>query len=165
MAMNTIEAAFLHELEDALSAEKQLAQALPQMAKAASHDELRQAFEQHLEQTKHHVELVEQAFSACGRKPSAHKCEAMEGIIAEGKETLSEDGAADVKDAMLIAGAQKAEHYEISLYGTLCTWAEMLHNEEALQALQTILSEEKETDAKLNKLAKQRVNEDAMRES
>ena len=161
MVMNNLESAFLHELEDALSAEKQLVHALPRFAKTAGRAELREAFEEHLEQTKHHVELVEKAFDACGRKPSTHKCEGMAGILEEASETASEEGDLQVKDAMLIAGAQKVEHYEISLYGTLCSWAEMLDNKAALKPLQTILDEEKATDAKLTDLARQRVNPEA----
>lgn len=162
MVLSNVQDAFIHELGDVLSAEKQLTHALPKMAKTAHREELRQAFEEHLEQTRHHVELVEKAFAACGRKPSAHKCEAMEGILREGEGIIAEDAEDDVKDAMLIAGAQKVEHYEIASYGTLCTWAEMMGNDEALQPLQEILAEEKQTDEKLTNLAKQRVNRAAL---
>ena len=160
MPMQSLEDAFVEELRDLLSAEKQLTHALPQMAKAASNEELRECFEHHLEETKEQVSRLEQVFKSVDKAARAKKCEAMEGLIEEAKELMEKKADDSVKDAILIAAAQKVEHYEIAAYGTLCTWAEMLGNDRALKLLQQTLQEEKTADETLTKAAG-RVNETA----
>jgi ferritin-like metal-binding protein YciE len=161
MKLESVENLFVHELKDLLSAEKQLVKALPKMAKGASSETLRAAIEEHLEQTKVHVERLERVFSMVDKTPRAELCKAMEGLIEEGSDLLEEEGAAAVKDAALIAAAQKVEHYEISGYGTARTLAELLGNQQAAALLQETLDEEKETDAKLTELAMNEVNVEA----
>jgi ferritin-like metal-binding protein YciE len=161
MKLESVENLFVHELKDLLSAEKQLVKALPKMAKGASSETLRTAIEEHLEQTKVHVERLEKVFSMVEKAPRAEHCKAIEGLIEEGSDLLEEEGAAPVKDAALIAAAQKVEHYEISGYGTARTLAELLGNQEAALLLQETLDEEKETDAKLTELAMSEVNVEA----
>jgi ferritin-like metal-binding protein YciE len=161
MKLESIENLFVHQIKDLLSAEKQLVKALPKMAKGTASEALRSAFEEHLEQTKVHVERLEKIFSLIDKAARAEHCKAMEGLIEEGSELLEEEGAAPVKDAALIGAAQKVEHYEISGYGTARTLAELLGNDEAMQLLQQTLDEEKETDAKLTELAMSEVNAEA----
>lgn len=158
MMVHTLEDALVEEMKDLLHAEKQITRALPKMAKSAQDELVRAAFEEHLEQTKAQVARLEQAMKAMGRKPSAKKCPAMQGIIDEGKEIMQEKGEAEARDAMLIGAAQKVEHYEIASYGTACTWAKELGQTEVLNLLKQNLAEEKETDKKLTQLAKQAVN-------
>jgi ferritin-like metal-binding protein YciE len=145
---------FEEELQDAYDAENQLIKALPKMAKAAASDELRQGFEEHLEQTRQHVQRLEQIFEQLGEDAKGKKCKGMEGAIKEGSEIIKEKGMEDaVKDAALISAAQRVEHYEIAAYGTLRTWANLLGEEEAVSLLEETLNEEKETDQKLTQLA------------
>jgi ferritin-like metal-binding protein YciE len=151
--MKNLNELFLEELADLYSAEQQLVKALPKMAKAASSEELREGFEMHLEQTEEHVRRLEQVFEIFGEKAKAKKCEAMAGLIEEGKNMIEEDAEPAVKDAGLIAAAQKVEHYEIASYGTLRTWAELLEKDEAVSLLEETESEEKETDEKLTELS------------
>lgn len=158
MALKTLEDLFLHEIKDLFSAEQQLVHALPKMAKAASSEKLRQGFEEHLEQTRGHVERIEKIFDLMGKGHRGAKCEAMEGLIAEGKKTIDEDAPPEIKDAALIGAAQRVEHYEIAGYGTARTLARLLHNAEAEELLQQTLDEEKETDEKLTELAESEVN-------
>ena len=153
MAEKHLHEAFVEELRDALSAEKQITKALKQMARKAAHEDLRDAFEEHLVQTEHQIERLEKAFEMLDLKPRAKRCEGMSGIIEEGKEILQEEATPDAKDAMMIAAAQKIEHYEIATYGTLCTWAEILERDDIRQLLQETLDEEKQTDEKLTSLA------------
>ncbi len=153
MKLQSLDELFIHECKDLLSAEKQLVKALPKMAKGAANEQLRSAFEEHLEQTKTHVERLEQIFSALGKAARAEHCKGMEGLIEEGSELLEEDADATVKDAALIGAAQKVEHYEISGYGTARTLAKLLGHKEAIELLQQTLDEEKETDQKLTQLA------------
>lgn len=161
MAPKNLQEAFVHELRDALSAEKQILKALKQMARKASHEELQAAFTEHLEQTETQVERLEQAFELLELKPRASHCSGMEGIIDEGKDVMEEVEAPGTLDAMLIASAQKVEHYEIASYGTLCTWAEALGLTEIERLLAETLAEEKETDEKLTKLASE-INAEAV---
>jgi len=154
MPLNSLEDAFLDELRDVLSAERQLLKALPKMAKGANNDQLRDAIEAHLEETRSHVERVEAVFESLGHKPRAKKCEAMEGLLKEGSTILQEDAASDVLDALIIAAAQKVEHYEIATYGTLCTWAKVLGNDVALKMLKQNMSEEVAADEKLTELSR-----------
>ena len=153
MKLETLNDLFAHELKDLLSAEKQLVKALPQMARGADNEALKAAFESHLEQTRTHVQRLEQIFGLLGKSPRAEHCKAMEGLIAEGSELLDEEGAEVVKDAALIGAAQRVEHYEIAAYGTTRTLAEILGNREAVELLQQTLDEEKETDQKLTEIA------------
>jgi len=153
MSLQTLEDAFVEELRDVLSAEKQLIKALPKMAKGAGSDELRTAIEQHLEETRTHVERLEAVFESLELTPRAKKCEAMEGLLKEGASLLEEKAAEEVLDALIIAAAQKVEHYEIATYGTLCTWAKLLSHDAALDLLKQTLNEEEETDQKLTDLS------------
>jgi len=161
MKLESLHDLFVNELRDLYSAENQLVKALPKMAKAAGSAELRSGFEEHLEQTRHHVERLEQIFEQLEAKPKGKKCAAMEGLIEEGKELLSEDAEESVMDAGLIAAAQKVEHYEIASYGTVRTWAEQLGHHEAAELLRQTLDEEKATDEKLTHLAEQMINDQA----
>src|SRR6185436_13913857 len=126
MKLDSLEDLFVHEIKDLLSAEKQLVKALPKMAKGASSEALKAGFEEHLEQTKCHVERLEQIFGLLDKAPRAEHCKAMEGLIEEGSDLLEEEGEPSVKDAALIGAAQRVEHYEIAAYGTIRTLAELL---------------------------------------
>jgi ferritin-like metal-binding protein YciE len=143
---------FVDELKDLYSAENQLIKALPKMAKAATSDDLRAGFEEHLEQTKEHARRLEEICTELGEKPTGKKCAGMEGLIEEGKEMMGEFEQ-DVLDAAMISAAQRVEHYEIAAYGTVRTYAELLGHERAVELLEQTLEEEKETDQKLTELA------------
>jgi ferritin-like metal-binding protein YciE len=158
----TMDDLLLGELRDLYDAEKQLTKALPKMAKAATSEELREAFEEHLRQTEGHVERLEQIFDQLGEKSSGKKCAAMNGLIKEGDDMASDVDDDSVRDAGLIAAAQKVEHYEISGYGSVRTHAQMLGHDQAVRLLQETLEEEKETDQKLNDLAETMINQQAM---
>ena len=151
---------YIEELKDLYSAENQLVKALPKMAKAASSDELRQGFEEHLEQTKGHVQRLEQIFAALDESPKGKKCAGMEGLVKEGSEVMGEDFEDALMDSALIGAAQRVEHYEIAAYGTVCEFANLLGESEHASLLQETLQEEKETDEKLTELAKQ-INSEA----
>src|SRR6266567_3619576 len=153
MKLKTIEDLFLQELKDLYSAENQLVKALPKMAKAATNGELKSGFEEHLEQTKGHVERLDEIAGKLGIKLSGHKCKAMEGLIKEGGDLIGEDAEDSVRDAGLIGAAQRVEHYEISGYGTARALATRLGHEDIAELLGQTLEEEKETDAKLTELA------------
>ena len=144
---------FLEELSDIYDAEKQLIKALPKMVEAAKAQELQTAFEDHLEQTQQHVQRLERVFEMFGVKAKGKKCEAMEGLIEEGEDLMKEEATPAVKDAALIAAAQKVEHYEIATYGCLRTWAELLGKDEALDLLEETLNEEKDVDESLTDIA------------
>jgi len=154
---------YIDELKDIYNAENQLVKALPKMAKAANSEELRTGFEEHLEQTRGHVQRLEQIFKELGEKPSGKKCKGMEGLVAEGQEMMGEDFEDDVMDAALISAAQRVEHYEIAAYGTVRTYAELLGEDTAVQLLEQTLEEEKETDQKLTDMASE-INVRAMGE-
>ncbi|MCM2373638.1 YciE/YciF ferroxidase family protein [Aporhodopirellula aestuarii] len=154
MSLDALADAFYDELRDLFSAEKQLTKALPKMVKNASSEELRKAFESHLAETEEHVQRVEKAFEETGKAARAKTCEAMKGLIEEADELMEKDGDASVKDALMIAAAQKVEHYEIATYGTLCTWAEVLGYQNALGLLKENMSDEEAADEKLSELAK-----------
>lgn len=161
VAMNDLQDLYVEELRDLYSAESQLVKALPKMAKAATNPQLRQAFEEHLEQTQAHVNRLEQIFEKLGEKPKGKTCYGMKGLLEEGKETMSEDAEPEVLDAGLIAAAQRVEHYEIAGYGTVRTYAKMLGDTDAAKLLQQTLDEEGETDKKLTKLAVSTINVEA----
>ena len=146
---------YIDELKDLYSAENQLVKALPQMAKAASSDELREGFEKHLEQTRGHVQRLEKIFQALGESPKGKTCKGMQGLIEEGAETTEEDYEGSVMDAALIGAAQRVEHYEIAGYGTVRSMAETLGEDDQASLLEETLEEEKETDEKLTELAEQ----------
>jgi ferritin-like metal-binding protein YciE len=162
VALESLAGLFVDELKDLYSAEKQLVKALPKMAKAASSAKLRKGFEDHLRQTEGHVERLENIFEQLGVKPRGPKCEAMEGLIEEGKRVMGEDAEPAVMDAALIAAAQRVEHYEMAGYGTVRSFARMLGNEKAERLLQKTLDEESQTNEKLTKLAESEVNAAAM---
>jgi ferritin-like metal-binding protein YciE len=154
----TMDELLIDELRDLYDAEKQLTKALPKMAKASTSEQLRTAFEEHLRQTEGHVERLEQIFEQLGQKASGKKCAAMNGLIKEGEDVASDTDDNSVRDAGLIAAAQKVEHYEISGYGSVRTHAEMLGHEQAVRLLEETLDEEKQTDQKLNTLAEGMIN-------
>jgi ferritin-like metal-binding protein YciE len=156
-----LEDLFLATLKDVYYAEKQILRALPKMAKAAESDELRQAFEKHRAETEGHVERLEEVFEAIGKKAQGKTCEAIQGIIEEGKEIMEDFAESEALDAGLIAAAQAVEHYEISRYGTLRTWAQELGMKNAVKLLEETLQEEKKTDQLLTELAEARVNQKA----
>lgn len=152
---NSLRGLYLDELRDLYSAEKQLTKALPKMAKAANSEELRSGFTEHLEQTRGHVERLEQIFEALGERSGGKKCAGMEGLIEEGSEVIDDDFEGSVMDAALIGAAQRVEHYEIAAYGTVCAMAELLGETEHLGLLQQTLDEEKQTDEKLTELSQE----------
>ena len=164
MKLDTLKKLYVEELRDVYSAEQQLLKALPKMAKGASSDELKQAFEDHLEQTKGHVERLEEIFETLDEKPTGKTCKAMKGLIEEGSEILKQDGEDSVLDAGIIAAAQKVEHYEMATYGTLRTWADLLNEDEAASLLQETLDEEAQADKTLNELATEVINPEALLE-
>jgi ferritin-like metal-binding protein YciE len=161
MKLDSLEKLYIDELRDLYNAENQLLKALPKMAKHASHQELKQAFETHLDQTKEHVERLDEIFEELDEKPTGKTCKAMKGLIEEGSEFLDADGDESVLDAALIAAAQRVEHYEIAAYGTVRTFANMLGENEAAELLQQTLNEEGETDKLLTGLAESVVNVEA----
>ena len=160
--ITTLEEAFIHELSDIYSAEKQLTKALPKLARAATHPKLAEGFTMHLEETQGQIERIDQIVEAQGLKLKRIKCLAMEGLVAEGGETIEEIEKGPVRDVMLIVGAQKVEHYEIAAYGSLITLADQLGYKDAVRLLKETLAEEKATDEKLNGLASSEVNRQAI---
>ena len=160
MKLESLEDLFLDELKDLYNAETQLTKALPKMAKAAASEELRTAFENHLAETEKQIERLEHIFEELDESPKGKRCKAMVGLIEEGKELIEADGDDAVKDAALIAAAQKVEHYEIAGYGTVRTYAQLLGNKQAADLLQETLDEEAATDEKLTELA-QSINAEA----
>jgi ferritin-like metal-binding protein YciE len=153
MEANRLKHLYVEELKDLYSAESQMVKALPKMAKAATSEELRAGFEEHLEQTRRHVARLEEIFKALGESPKGKKCKGMEGLIEEGGEMIAEDLASEELDAGLIAAAQRVEHYEIAGYGCVSTYAKLLGEGAAESLLRETLEEEKETDEKLTDLA------------
>lgn len=161
MKMETLQELYLEQLRDIYDAENQLTKALPKMAKTATNDELKAAFEQHLEQTQEQISRLDRIFEELGEKSKGHKCEAMKGLIEEGKQMMEEDAEPEVMDAGLICAAQKIEHYEIATYGCLRTYAEMLGFDDQADLLQETLDEEKDTDDNLTELAVSCINLEA----
>jgi ferritin-like metal-binding protein YciE len=153
MEMDRLKHLYIEELKDLYSAENQLVKALPKMAKAASSEDLRAGFEEHLGQTKEHVARLEKIFKALEESPKGKKCKGMEGLIKEGGEMIEEVLAPEELDAGLISAAQRVEHYEIAGYGCVRTYAHLLGEDQAVSLLQQTLDEEKDTDAKLTQLA------------
>ncbi len=165
MKLNTLHKLYINELCDLYNAENQLLKALPKMAKGASSQELKNAFEKHLEQTETHVERLEQVFKELDEKPKGKICHGMKGLVEEGSEILGEEGEESVLDAGIIVAAQKVEHYEIAAYGSVRTFANLLGQNEAAELLQATLDEESETNELLNELAQGIVNPEALVET
>jgi ferritin-like metal-binding protein YciE len=163
--MKTLEDLFLDSLADMYYAENQLVKALPKMAKAATHEPLREAFETHLAETEGHVQKVEGLFKSFGKNPKTKKCPAILGIIDEADEIAADNKKSPTINAALIFAAQKAEHYEIASYGGLRDWARLLGHEDVADILDEILDEEKAADSKLTELAEEACNEAAKSQS
>jgi ferritin-like metal-binding protein YciE len=163
MKLTSMHELLVHELKDLLSAEKQLVKALPKMAKAAASDTLRTAIEEHLEETKGQVERLNKAFELMEKPARPQLCKAMKGLIEEAGELIEEDGEPSVKDAAMIAAAQRVEHYEMAGYGAARTFAETLGYTEIAELLQETLDEEKAADEKLNQIALTEINAQAAR--
>jgi ferritin-like metal-binding protein YciE len=161
MSEKDLNALFLDTLKDIYYAEKQILKSLPKMAKAAQSDQLRAAFEKHHEETEGQVERLEEVFELIGKPARGKKCDAIEGILDEGKEVMDEYEDTPALDAGLLAAAQAVEHYEISRYGTLKSWAEKLGMKDAVKLLDQTLTEEKKTDETLSKIAVSAVNAEA----
>ncbi len=161
MKVENLSDLFLHTLKDIYFAEKEITKALPKMIKAADAKELARALESHLEETKGQVERLEEVFKLLGKKPQGEKCPAIEGILEEGEELMKEIKDPDTRDAAMIAAAQAVEHYEITRYGTLVSWAELLELPDAAKLLSATLKEEHNADSKLTKLAESKLNKQA----
>jgi ferritin-like metal-binding protein YciE len=161
--LNNLDDLFLHELRDLYSAEQQILQALPKMAAAADHAELRRAFQEHEQVTRDQVRRLDTIADDLGLDLKGHKCKGIEGIIKEGEDLLKAKADADVMDAGLIGAAQRVEHYEIAGYGTARTFARRLGHNRAAELLQQTLDEEGTTDQRLTRIAESMVNPDAER--
>ncbi len=151
--MESVREMLVEQLRDLYDAEKQLVKALPKLAKTASNEQLKEAFEEHLEQTRGHVGRLEQAFEALDEKPRSRACAAMKGLIEEGKERMEEDLEEALMDSAIIGAAQKVEHYEIAGYGTVKAWARSVGLDEVADLLEATLQEEKEADQKLTEVS------------
>ena len=163
MSLKTLKDLYGHELKDLYSAEKQLVEMFPEMVKAANSPQLREAFASHLKQTQQHFEKVHQLLQNLDENPGSTKCKAMEGLLEEGQDAIDEEASPAVRDAFLIAAAQRVEHYEISSYGTARAYARSLGREEDAKVLNQILEQEYAADNKLDKLAEGHFNEAAKR--
>lgn len=161
--VESLEELLHEEIKDIYDAEKQLTKALPKLAKKASSPELKQAFEDHLRQTEQHMERLEQVFEQLEMPVRGKRCEGMKHLIEEGQEMMSEAEDDATRDALMIAAAQKVEHYEIAAYGTLRTWATLLGLNDVAGLFEETLDEEKETDQKLTQIAESFVNEQAVK--
>jgi ferritin-like metal-binding protein YciE len=159
-AINSLRELLVDELRDLYNAENQLIKALPKMAKAASHDELKEGFQEHLEQTRGHVDRLDRCFKLLGEKAKGKTCHAMQGLVEEGKEAIEEEAPDSVRDAMLIGAAQRVEHYEMAAYGTARAFAETLGETKVASLLQETLDEEGDTNKKLTALS-ETINEEA----
>lgn len=163
MALHSLQDLYVQQLRDLYDAEQQLTQALPKMADAATLSDLKQGFQTHLNETRQHISRLEQIFNDLGEKPKGEQCEAMKGLIKEGEEIIKAKADAPVKDAGLIAAAQRVEHYEMAGYGSLRTWAQQLGRSNDVSLLQQTLDEEGKTDHKLSGIAERMVNPSASR--
>jgi len=159
--LDTLKDLLIDELKDLNDAEHQITKALPKMAKAASNPQLQTAFTSHLAETEGQIRRLEQVFKALGLNPTRKTCEAMKGLLKEGDEVLEEKADPDVKDAVLIASAQRVEHYEMAGYGTVRTFARTLGLNDVAQLLQETLNEEGAADKKLTQIAERQVNPQA----
>ncbi|MDP4174904.1 MAG: ferritin-like domain-containing protein [Bacteroidota bacterium] len=158
MQIDSLKKLYISELQDIFSAENQILEALPKMVNQASSRELKNALNEHLDMTKKQIGRLKEIFKNMNENPSGQKCKGMEGIIQEGEQTLQMAKDPEVKNALIIASAQRVEHYEISAYGTVRTYAEIIGDEDARDLLQNTLEEEKETDKKLTELAVNSIN-------
>jgi ferritin-like metal-binding protein YciE len=163
MKIETMEDLFLEQVEDLYDAEKRLVKALPKMAEAATSTSLRQAFESHLMETEGHVSRLENIFRILGQDPKSHTCDAMKGLISEGEDVIGDIDQSSLRDAGLIAAANRVEHYEIAGYGSARTFADILGLTEAASLLERTLQEEKKADQKLTQLAESMINDEALR--
>lgn len=161
MTVKTLNDLFVETLRDLYYVEKKLVKTLPKMAEKASSDDLRQAIQDHLAETETHVQRLEQVFELMDLKPSAKTCDALEGLLKEAEETMSEIEDEETLDAAIISSAQTVEHYEIARYGTLACWAAELDNDDIAELLEQTLDEEKAADEKLSSIAEDVVNERA----
>lgn len=160
-SLNNFDDLLTHQLEDVYDAEHQIMEALPLMANAASSSDLKNAFNTHLMETRDQAKRLEKVFQLLGKEPKRTTCPAMKGLIKEGNETISASGDPKVKDAALIASAQRVEHYEIAAYGTLRTLANQIGQQDAARLFQATLDEEGRTDKKLTMLAESHINAEA----
>jgi ferritin-like metal-binding protein YciE len=156
--MKMLEDLFLDALADVYYCEQQLEKALPKMAKNATHEDLKMAFESHLRETEGHAQKCEQIFEMFGKKAKAKRCPAILGIIDEAEDLISENKKSPTINAALVLGGQKAEHYEIATYGTLREWAKQLQREDVARVIDSILAEEKAADVKLTRLGREQCN-------
>lgn len=163
MKIENLENLFLEQIEDLYDAEQRLVKTLPKMAEASTSPQLRQAFESHLEETKGHVRRLEQVFKAVRKDPKGQTCDAMKGLIEEGDDMISNTEQSPLRDAGLIAAANRVEHYEIAAYGSALAFAKTLGVQEALSLLEATLAEEKKANEKLTQIAESSVNENAAR--
>jgi ferritin-like metal-binding protein YciE len=163
MKIESMEDLFLEQVEDLYDAEKRLVKALPKMAEASTSQTLRQAFESHLMETEGHVSRLENIFRILGQDPKSHTCDAMKGLISEGEDVVSDIDQSSLRDAGLIAAANRVEHYEIAAYGSARTFADILGLTEAALLLEQTLQEEKKADQKLTQLAESMINDEALR--
>ncbi|HSK11224.1 MAG TPA: ferritin-like domain-containing protein [Vicinamibacterales bacterium] len=159
--IDSLEKLMVEELRELLDAEKEVMQSLPNMAKAAGAEELQMAFREHQQQTTAQLDRLRQVFEAIGGPARGKKCKGMQALIEEGQEMMAQVEAGPARDAVLIASAQKVEHYEMAAYGTLRTWASLLGYEEAAELLDETLNQEKETDARLTTIAEAIANPEA----
>jgi ferritin-like metal-binding protein YciE len=162
MKLESLKELFVEELRDIYDAENQILEALPKMVDAATAPDLKSGFSQHLRQTEEQVRRLERIFERLGERAKGKSCEGMKGLLKEGSEALKLRGDDATRDAALIAEAQKVEHYEIAAYGTVCTWANLLGENEAFNLLKQTLNEEKQADEKLTRLAESHVNVEAL---
>lgn len=162
MRIETMDDLFIEQIQDLYDAEERLVKALPKMAEACTSSELRNAFEEHLQQTRGHVQRLEQVFSEVGKKAGGETCEAMKGLIEEGEDIIDDIKQSPLRDAGLIAAANRVEHYEMAGYGTARTMAQALGLTRSATLLEQTLEEEKQADAKLTRIAEQRVNQEAI---
>jgi len=162
MKSKELDALFLEALKDIYYAERKILRALPKMMRAAQSPQLKQAFQQHKDETEGHKERLDQVFEMLGRRPQGKTCPAIDGIIEEGEEVMDTFKGTPALDAGLVAAAQAVEHYEMARYGTLCAWAKVLGMDEALQVLTQTLEEEKKTDETLTQLAESEINQTAI---
>jgi ferritin-like metal-binding protein YciE len=158
MTIDSLHRLYVHQLKDLYNAETQLTKALPKMAQKATHAELRSAFEDHLQETRRQIERLETIFSGLDFAPRGEHCAAMEGLLEEGKEAMNDPQNGSIRDAAMIAAAQRVEHYEIAGYGTVIAYARQLGRTEDARILDEILAEEKAADEKLNRVALEVVN-------
>lgn len=161
MPMNSMQDLAMQKLQMIYDAENQALQAYPQMVSAISSPQLKQAFEQHMQETQQQVQRLEQLFQQMGQQPSGKTCTSMKGLIQEGQQIIQEGGAPEVLDAAILAAAQAIEHHEIAAYGTARTMAQQLGMQDAAQVLEQTLEEEKRTDSLLTQIAEQNVNQRA----